>query len=129
MIDYREVRVHTDALCATFELIAFEKDIRADELLEIQKELVKAKGKYGNDYNNDWLAKLAFDYHFCIEMRDCLDQEEWLSFPRRERLYRFATKNKDIREKWEQFPQLSPNVFLDKEERKLERIPNRRRYK
>ena len=129
MVDYGKVRDHTIVLKTMFEFIASLHDITAEELLELQAELVKRQGKYGNDYDGDWLAKLAFDYHFCVEMVDAMKQELWLSFPRRERLYRFATKNKDIKELWVQYPQLSANVFLDKEERKIEKIPNRRRYK
>ena len=129
MIDYGEVKNHTLVLKTMFEFIASTNNITAEELLELQAELVKRQGKYGNDYNGDKLAKLSFDYHFCVEMLDCLTQDNWLSFPRRERLYRFATKNKDIKELWVQYPQLSANVFLDSEERKIEKIPNRRRYK
>ncbi len=61
---------------------------------------------------------------------DDLDNEEWLSFPRRERLYRFATKNKDLTDIWSEFPNvMSPNVLLDDEERKITKIKRFRRYK
>jgi hypothetical protein len=128
-VDYKQVRTMTDIMCAAFELIAHNQGITPQELLELQAALEKKNGKYNNDYS-DPLSKLAFDYHFCLEMLDVIDEEEWLSFPRRERLYNFATKNKDLTEIWPQFPNmLSPKVLLDDEERKISKIKRHRRHK
>ncbi len=128
-VDYKKVRVMIDLMAVTFELIAHNKKITPHELLKLQAEMVKRNGKYNNDYTDE-LSKLAFDYHFCLEMLDVLDNEEWLSFPRRERLYRFATKNKDLTDIWSEFPNvMSPNVLLDDEERKITKIKRFRRYK
>ena len=128
-VDYKKVRIMTDMLAATFELVAANERISKEELLELQSTLVKKNGKYGNNYE-DKLSKLAFDYHFVLEMLEVLDREEWLSFPRRERLYRFATKNQDVQDIWSQFPNMmSPKVFLDDEELKISKINRRHRHK
>ena len=128
-VDYKKVRIMTDMLAATFELVAANERISKEELLELQSTLVKKNGKYGNNYE-DKLSKLAFDYHFVLEMLEVLYREEWLSFPRRERLYRFATKNQDVQDIWSQFPNMmSPKVFLDDEELKISKINRRHRHK
>ena len=134
-VDYKQVRKMTDIMCTSFELIAHNQNITPKELLELQAVLEKKNGKYNNNYK-DPISKLAFDYHFCLEMMEAFETEEltkgrlWLSFTRRERLYNFATKNKDLKDIWVQFPNIpSAKVLLDDEERHISKISRKRRYK
>lgn len=128
-IFYEDLVHATNALACTFELLANQKNISADELMEIREEIVKRDGKYNLDWENDWLGKLAFDYYYCIEMLDVLEAEGELSYKRRQRLYNFVVKNESVKSIWDQLPELSQNVFLDKTERDLLKVRKGRRYK
>ena len=115
---YEEMEHHINALKCTFEILANQKSVTAEELILIRQEIVDSQGKYETDWENDWLAKLAFDYYFCIEMSSVLERDNELSYKRRLRLYRMVVMNEDVKTVWDQLPELSPNVFLSKTERK-----------
>ena len=115
---YEDLQHHINALRCTFEIFANNKGITAEELTLIRNEIVNEHGKYETDWNNDWLAKLAFDYYFCIEMQTVLEERGELSYNRRLRLYRMVTKNEDVKKLWDELSELTPNAFLDKTERR-----------
>lgn len=129
MAHFEDLRHGVNALRCTFEILANQQNITSEELIAIQVELVKINGKYGTDWKGDWLGKLAFDYSFCVEMQTVLEEREELSYKRRARLYRMVTKNPDVQAVWDQLPDLSPNLFLDRSERELLSVRKNRRYK
>ena len=129
MAHFEDLRYGINALRCTFEILANQQGITADELVLIREELVKQHGKYKTDWKNDWLGKLSFDYYFCVEMATVLEEQGELSYKRRERLYYFVTKNEPVQAVWDQLPELSANMFLDKTERDLLKVRKGRRYK
>jgi len=62
-------------------------------------------------------------------MATVLEEQGELSYKRRERLYYFVTKNEPVQAVWDQLPELSANMFLDKTERELLKVRKGRRYK
>lgn len=126
---FEDLRHGTNALRCTFEILANQQGVTAQELVVIRQEIVKREGKYETDWKRDWLAKLAFDYYFCVEMQTVLEDEGDLSYKRRQRLYWFVTKNEPVQQIWDQLPELSPNMFLSKDERLLSNAKSFRRYK
>jgi hypothetical protein len=126
---YEDLYYATNALKCTFEIYANQQGVRGDELVIIRQEIVKRDGKYSNSWKTDWLAKLAFDYWYCIEMLSVLEEEGELSYKRRVRLYRFVTMNEHIKTVWDELPELSANSFLDRTERDLLKVKKHRRYK
>ena len=130
MAHYSNLQHGIHALKCTFEIIAAARyQATPDELIAVQEEIVKSKGKYSTDWKNDKLEKLVMDHGFCIEMAQVLEEDEELSYARRLRLYRFVTMNEEVSATWERVDELSPNLFLDKSERQMLKMKKSRRYK
>lgn len=112
-----DVLEHIDALREAFEMVAEKAGYSVADLTSIRNKVVEERGKYGCDWD-DPEEKLAFDYYYCIEQYQRLEDEGDLSPKTRLRLWRFATKNPHVKELWDQAPYFDPKAFFNEEQLK-----------
>lgn len=106
---------HIEALREAFEIIGESAGYSTDQLISIRNKIVEERGKYGVDWK-DPEEKLSFDYYYCIEQAQRLEDTNDLSDDIRLRLWRFATKNKNVKALWDQAPYYDPKAFLSQEQ-------------
>lgn len=112
-----DVAEHIEALREAFEIIGERAGYSTDNLISIRNSVVEERGKDGCDWD-DPEEKLAFDYYYCIEQANRLENTGDLSDKIRLRLYRFATKNANVKELWDQAPYFDPKAFLTEQQHK-----------
>ena len=112
-----DVLEHIDALREAFEIIAEKAGYSSNDLISIRNKVVEERGKYGCDWD-DPEEKLSFDYYYCLEQYNRLEEQGDLSDITRLRLYWFATKNAHIKELWDQAPYFDPKAFFTEQQYK-----------
>lgn len=119
MYDNNEVLMeHIEALRVSFELWAEKHNISVWDLTAIRNKSIE---EHGSRYQCDWTdpeEKLAYDYFYCLEQKQRLEETHDLSNSIRLRLYWFVVKNPHILRLWDAMPQLDPKVFFNEQMRK-----------